>query len=47
MKIFPSMEIVRCGGDLRNLGGKGSTETTFICPDGVVLFRLTGEKRPE
>lgn len=47
IKIFPCMEVVRCGGDLRNVGGKGPCETTFICPDGVVLFRLTGEQRPE
>jgi uncharacterized repeat protein (TIGR04076 family) len=43
LKIFPGMEAVRCGGDLRNLGGEKSTETTFVCPDGVVMFRLTGE----
>ena len=47
IKVFPSMEVVRCGGDLRTLGGKGPWETTFICPDGVVLFRLTGDQRPE
>ncbi len=42
IKIFPAMEAVRCGGDLRNLGGKGSEEISFTCPDGAVLFRLTG-----
>lgn len=47
IKIFPSMEVLRCGGDLRNLGGEGSTETTFICPDGVVVFRLIGEPQAE
>lgn len=47
VKAFPSMEVVRCGGDLRNLGGAGPSEITFMCPDGVVLFRLTGERRAE
>jgi uncharacterized repeat protein (TIGR04076 family) len=42
IKIFPSMEAVRCGGDLRNLGGTGPAEITFLCPDGPVKFRLTG-----
>lgn len=44
IKIFPSLEAVRCGGDLRNLGGKGPAEMTFPCPDGAVRFRLTGEQ---
>ena len=47
VKIFPSMEVVRCGGDLRNLGGAESSEITFTCPDGVVLFRLNGERQAE
>ena len=46
-KIFPALEVVRCGGDLRNLGGQGPCEIKFICPDGVVLFRVTGAARPE
>jgi uncharacterized repeat protein (TIGR04076 family) len=46
IKIFPGMEAVRCGGDLRNLGGKDLGEITFVCPDGAVLFRLTGEQKP-
>lgn len=45
IKAFPSMEAVRCGGDLRSLGGEGPSEITFVCPDGIVLFRLRGEKR--
>jgi uncharacterized repeat protein (TIGR04076 family) len=45
VKIFPALEIVRCNGDLRNLGGTGTAETTFACPDGVVLFRIRGEQR--
>lgn len=44
IKIFSSMEVVRCGGDLRNLGGKGPHEMTFTCPDGVVLFSMTGKQ---
>ncbi len=47
IKVFPSMEAVRCGGDLQNLGGGGPSEITFVCPDGVVLFRLKGEKQPQ
>jgi uncharacterized repeat protein (TIGR04076 family) len=46
IKIFPSLEAVRCGGDLRNLGGKGPAEMTCLCPDGVVKFELTGEQNP-
>jgi uncharacterized repeat protein (TIGR04076 family) len=46
IKIFPSLEAVRCGGDLRNLGGKGPAEMTFLCPDGGVRFGLTGERMP-
>ncbi len=46
IKIFSSLEAVRCGGDLRNLGGKGPTEMTFLCPDGAVKFRLIGEQIP-
>ncbi|MCX6034826.1 MAG: hypothetical protein NTV38_07605 [Chloroflexi bacterium] len=46
IKIFPSLEAVRCGGDLRNLGGKGHVKMPFLCPDGAVKFRLTGEQIP-
>jgi uncharacterized repeat protein (TIGR04076 family) len=44
MKVFPLMEAVRSGGDLRNLGGSGAAEMVFVCPDGVVQFRLVGER---
>jgi uncharacterized repeat protein (TIGR04076 family) len=47
IKIFPSMEAVRCGGSLENLGGKGPCEMTFLCPDGAVLFRITGTRTTE
>ncbi|MEW6094098.1 MAG: TIGR04076 family protein [Chloroflexota bacterium] len=43
IKIFPAMEAVRCGGDLRNLGGREADEITFSCPDGAVMFRLRGQ----
>lgn len=46
IKIFPALEVVRCGGDLRNLGGSGPQEIEVLCPDGVVLFRLNGEALP-
>lgn len=45
IKIFPSVEVIRCSGDLRHLGGNSPSETLFVCPDGVVLFKLTGEER--
>jgi uncharacterized repeat protein (TIGR04076 family) len=44
IKIFPAMEAVRCGGDLRNLGGNAVGGIKFVCPDGVVMFRLKGER---
>ena len=40
IKIFPSLEIVRSGGDLRNMGGGDMTTTVFTCPDGVVTFQF-------
>jgi uncharacterized repeat protein (TIGR04076 family) len=46
IKIFPYLEAVRCFGDLSNLGGIGPTEMTFLCPDDVVKFKLTGEQIP-
>jgi uncharacterized repeat protein (TIGR04076 family) len=42
VNIFPAMEVVRYCGDLRNLGGEEPAEISFKCPDGVVLFKLTG-----
>ena len=47
LKIFPGMEVIRCGGDLQNIGGNSANETTFVCPDGVVLFKVTGEQKRE
>lgn len=45
IKIFPSLEVVRCGGDLRNLGGSEPGTMTWLCPDGVVLFRVTSTQK--
>lgn len=41
MLLFPLMDAVRSGGDLRNLGGDGQYTKTVVCPDGCVIFRLT------
>lgn len=40
-KLFPLMEAIRSGGDLRNLlPGADKHSCNFVCPDGVVWFRL-------
>ena len=44
LKVFPVLEAVRSGGDLRNLGGSGRHEMTLVCPDGVVKYKVTAEK---
>lgn len=52
MLVFQMMEAVRSGGDLRRIGGFSTTGNViderhvkeFVCPDGVVTFRLTAEK---
>lgn len=41
MNMFPSMEAVRSGGDLENIGGTGKYTKDFVCPDGCVKFRMT------
>lgn len=41
MVLFPLMEAVRSGGDLRNVGGDSQYTKTVVCPDGCVIFRLT------
>ena len=39
--VFPLMEAVRSGGDLSNLlPGASQHSGEFICPNGVVTFRL-------
>jgi uncharacterized repeat protein (TIGR04076 family) len=45
IKSFPIMEVLRCEGDLRFLGAITPYEMEFMCPDGVVRFRLSGIKR--
>ena len=45
LKVFPIMEAVRSGGDLRNLGGDSPDVIHFCCPDGVVIFRLEAVRR--
>ena len=44
MMMFPIMEAVRSGGDLRKLGGSGAYTKELVCPDGCVIFRMTAEK---
>lgn len=50
--LFPMLETVRGGGDLRKIGGYSPVGNVidsplckeFVCPDGVVTYRLTAEK---
>ncbi len=42
VKIFPTLEVLRCGGDLRCLGAPQPHEIDVLCPDGVVLFHVAG-----
>ena len=44
MMLYPLMEAVRSGGDLRNVGGSDKYVKDIVCPDGGVLFRLTAKK---
>jgi uncharacterized repeat protein (TIGR04076 family) len=44
IKLFTVLEVVRAGGDLRDLGGSAPAETNLICPDGVVTFNITGSR---
>ena len=41
MLMFPLMEAVRSGGDLRNIGGSSKYCKDLVCPDGCVIFRMT------
>jgi uncharacterized repeat protein (TIGR04076 family) len=45
IKIFPVLETIRCEGDLRYLGANVAHEMEFICPDGVVKFKISGIKQ--
>ena len=42
--LFPVMEAVRSGGNLKNIGGDSSLSKELLCPDGVVRYRLTARK---
>ncbi len=41
--MFPIMEAVRSGGDLRNIGGERKYTKTIVCPDGCVIFKMTAK----
>ena len=41
VQLYPIMEAVRSGGDLRNLGGDSKFTKNFVCPDGCVIFRVS------
>ena len=44
-KLFPLMEAVRAEGDLSNLlAGASKHCGEFICPDGVVTFKMEATK---
>ena len=43
--LFPIMEAVRSGGDLKNIGGSDQYRKEIVCPDGCVKFSLTAIKR--
>jgi len=45
IKIFPAMEVARCGGDWRKFGGESQYKMDFVCPDGVVTFKVTARER--
>jgi uncharacterized repeat protein (TIGR04076 family) len=36
--IYPYMEAIRAGGDLRELGGQDPSSKLILCPDGEVSF---------
>ncbi len=42
--LYPLMEAIRSGGDLRNLGGDTPLSKELYCPDGVIRYRLTATK---
>jgi len=44
IKVFPTLEIIRCNGDLRYQGSSDRHDIKVICPDGVVLFEIRGQK---
>ena len=44
MMLYPLMEAIRSGGDLRNVGGSDKHVNDIVCPDGCVTFRLTARR---
>ena len=44
LMLYPLMEAVRSGGDLRNVGGSDKYEKDIVCPDGCVMFRLAAKR---
>jgi len=44
MVLFPIMEAVRSGGDLKNIGGSEKYVKDLVCPDGCVKIRLTAKE---
>ena len=44
MQLYPLMEAVRSGGDLRNVGGSDRLEKDIVCPDGCIIFHLKARK---
>lgn len=42
--MFPIMEAVRSGGNLKNIGGSSEYSKDVVCPDGCVVFRMTAKK---
>ncbi|MGI5896100.1 MAG: TIGR04076 family protein [Oscillospiraceae bacterium] len=42
--MFPVMEAVRSGGNLKNIGGSSQYSKDIVCPDGNVIFRMTAKK---
>ena len=42
--MFPMMEEVRSGGDLKKIGGSRKYCKEVVSPDGCVMFRLAAIK---
>ena len=44
MMLYPLMEAIRSGGDLRNVGVSDKYVKDIVCPDGCVMFRLKARR---
>lgn len=42
--MFPIMEAVRSGGDLKKIGGSDVYTKDVVCPDGCVMFKMKAKK---